>query len=136
MDTAIQVFEQVKSSAEAIKSSLPQRFPAAASAGDYWRQGDLYITLREACPDGCVSISAEKQLAPGTTMGSRHVLDSLAGVEVFRLAEPTALDGPILKLGEERTITHPEHGDVICPPGVYQITYQRAFAKELRRVAD
>lgn len=137
MLTAEKSLEKVQSTAESIKCDEPQRFSEAASAGDVFRQGDIYIEKLERVPAGAVRIEKpEAQLAPGTTQGSRHVLDSLEGVTMSRLATPNALDGPILDLATERTITHPEHGNVILPPGCYRITYQRAFADELRRVAD
>jgi hypothetical protein len=38
--------------------------------------------------------------------------------------------GPILRLTETNTITHPEHGDWILPPGSYRITYQRTVTRD------
>lgn len=135
--TAKRAFQSVKASAEAICNSDTQEFPSAASAGDTFRQGDIYIEFMESVPAGAVpSEKPSAQLAPGTSQGSRHVLDSLAGVTQFTLRSPTALDGPVLDITEERTVTHPEHGNVVLPPGVYGVTYQRAYADELRRVAD
>lgn len=130
-------FQSVQNSAEQIKNDQPQLFPAAASPGDCFRQGDVYIELlAELPPNRKLVEKPDPQLAPGTTKGSRHILDSLQGVEMWALASPTPLDGPLLRTTEERTITHPEHGNVILPPGIYGITYQRAYADELRRVAD
>lgn len=135
--TAVESFNRVKESAEAIKCDQPQRFPEAASVGDCWRQGDVYLTRLGEVPHGCRKIDQpEAQLAPGTTQGSRHVLDSLDGVTLYELDNATPLDGPVLETTCERTVTHPEHGDLVLPPGVYGVTYQRAYADELRRVAD
>lgn len=135
--TAEKSLGRVQSSAESIRNDEPQRFSEAASAGDVARQGDVYLEKLVGVPSGCtVEEKPSAQLAPGTTQGSRHIIDSLEGVTVYRLANPTPLDGPILDLSTERTITHPEHGDVVLPPGVYGVTYQRAFADELRRAAD
>jgi hypothetical protein len=137
MQTATKSFNAVKKSAEAIRNDSTQRFPEAASVGDTWRQGDLYIEKLDRVPANAKhEKKPQAQLAPGTTQGSRHVLDSMHGVTMHRLASPTVLDGPILDLATERTITHPEHGDLVLPPGVYGVTYQRAFADELRRQAD
>ncbi len=133
---ATKALEQVRSSAEAIKNGEAQRFPEAASVGDFVRQGDLYITLLESVPRDSSEGKLELQLAPGTTKGSRHILDSGDGVTMYRAAGEDALTGPIVDLAEERTVTHPEHGDWVLPPGCYAITYQRAYAEELRRVAD
>lgn len=135
--TAAESLKRVQASAERIDRSKPQRFPEAGSPGDTFRQGDLYLTLLEKVPEGAVPVRLPAgQLAPGTTQGSRHCLDSLRGVRVYELASPTPLDGPILDLAEERTVEHPEHGHVQLPPGVYGVTYQRQFAEELRRVQD
>src|ERR1700722_16314667 len=121
--TAADSLRRVQESAERIDRGKPQRFPEAASAGDTFRQGDLYFTLLEQVPTDAIREKApDLQLAPGTTQGSRHCLDSLQGVRVFRLAEPTPLDGPILELAEQRTVEHPEHRHVILPPGVYGVT--------------
>ena len=135
--TAENSLSQVQSTAEAIRNDEPQRFSEAASVGDVARQGDIYLEKLAGVPDGCtLEEKPLSQLAPGTTQGSRHIIDSLEGVTVYRLSNPTELDGPILDLATERTITHPEHGNLIMPPGVYGVTYQRAFAEEIRRVAD
>jgi hypothetical protein len=123
--------------AEKIKNNAPQRFPEAASAGDVWRQGDIYIEKLDAVPKSFAKVKKPLlQLAPGTTQGSRHLLDSLSGVTVYEKSNATVLEGPALDCTQERTITHPEHGWVMLPPGVYGISYQRAYAMELRRQAD
>lgn len=135
--SAAHALAAVKDSAEKIKNDAPQRFPEAASPGDTWRQGDVYIERLESVPAQCQPVKQpDAQLAPGTSQGSRHTLDSLAGVTLYQRPRPTVLDGPILEVAVERTITHPEHGDVVLPPGVYAIAYQRAYAAELRRQAD
>jgi hypothetical protein len=106
------------------------------SPGDTHRQGDLYIMCLAALPASVVCTQAQKQLVPGSTQGSRHALDSLEGVEFYSLLQATQLDGPVLVLTKRRTVTHPEHGHVSLPPGVYAVTYQRQYAEKLRRVQD
>jgi hypothetical protein len=125
--------------AEKIKNDATQRFPEAASCGDSWRQGDVYVTLIDGVPSGAkIDTKPGMQMATGNTQGSRHCLDSLVGVTVYRLPNPDMLDGPVIVLNRERTLTHPEHGDVVLPPGTYQISYQRNLDSEERaqRVAD
>ena len=134
--TADRVLREIRQSVEAIRNDRPQQFPEAASPGDYARQGDLYITLLASVPDGWVETPPPPQLVPGTSQGSRHCLDSLDGVRAFRAPAPTPLQGPVLELAVERTITHPEHGHWVLPPGRYAITYQRDLADEERRVVD
>lgn len=132
---ATKVFSEIVDAAEKIKSDSKQRFPEAASAGDYWRQGDLYITLLGAVPLQFANCKVDRQLAPGTTKGSRHIL-SHSQVRMYRHPNADVLTGPVIECKRRVTVTHPEHGDIVLPPGVYGITYQRAYAEELRRVAD
>ncbi len=134
--TATNVLKEVQSTAEKIRNDATQHFPEAASVGDCVRQGDIYITLIQSVPDDAKPIKCAGQLAPGNTKGSRHCLDSSAGVKMYELAHARPLDGPVLELSQVRTVTHPEHGDWVLPCGVYQIEYQRDLADEERRVAD
>ena len=137
MLTATEEFARIRDDAEKIKSNKTQRFPEAANDGDYWRQGDVYITYRDKLPPlAKADAKPNAQLAPGSTQGSRHILDSLDGVTMYQIDDASALQGPVLKVDTERTVTHPEHGNVVLPPGCYEITYQRAYAEELRRVLD
>ena len=91
---------------------------------------------RDNVPSGFKPTKPATQLAPGTTKGSRHILDSVDGVAFYADPQADVLTGPVIETECERTVTHPEHGDVVLPAGVYAITYQRAYADELRRVAD
>lgn len=142
--TSTKIIDAIVQHAESIKCDLPQQFPVAASPGDTFRQGDLYITLLDDLPEHCVyAPQQDLQLAPGQTKGSRHILDHHKGVAIYFRARSTPLDGPILHLTEQRTVTHPEHGHVILPPGIYAITYQRAYdplqdphSSTFRRVMD
>ena len=139
MTTIQQTISDIQTTAEEIRNDAEQRFPDAASPGDCWRQGDVYITLLGEVPIGMTKpINPTCQIVPGVTQGSRHCLDSLDGVTVYTIPNAGPLDGPVLECREERTITHPEHGNVVLPPGVYGIHYQRDLdAEELeRRVLD
>lgn len=126
---------------------------ATASPGDVIRQGDLYLI----CLDGPVAgkDSQTRQLAPGTTQGSRHVAEGRCQVrqpdsaqqvaETIRRLIPRAdvhaeLLGPVVHCPADAPpvmITHPEHGDRGLPPGTtWAVYYQRDLAEELRRVQD
>jgi hypothetical protein len=134
--TAAQSFQKIQRSAQTIKNSAPQRFPEAASFGDVFRQGDLYIQKIAHLPEDAsnnVYPIWGLQLTRGESKGSRHILDSDAGVCIYTRVNGDDLTGPVIELELERAVTHPEHGDVILPPGLYAITYQRAFDKEERR---
>ena len=100
------------------------------------RQGDLYFAKLATVPKGALPwTQPHGQLAPGTTQGSRHCVD-ITTVRLWTLPNPTALDGPVIEAPDGVEITHPEHGHHHYPPGVYQVTFQRAYADELRRVQD
>lgn len=112
----------------------------AADVGDGVWQGDLGIEIVAAVPDEYVQVknpmAADKQLVPGNTQGSRHCLDSLRGVTIYRPAkwDAESLQGPCLVLAQARTITHPTHGDVIIPAGrTVLCRYQREFDAEQKR---
>jgi hypothetical protein len=125
--------------AKKIAKRETQCFSEAASIGDRVRQGDVFLTLLDRVPVGSKKMkSFPSQLAPGTTQGSRHTLDSTDGVTAYLRDGATEFDGPVLKLAEERTVCHPEHGDWVLPPGVYAVGYQRTqdAMDRARRVAD
>lgn len=137
--TAKTAVKRIVDHAEKIRNDATQQFPVAASVGDSWRQGDVYVTLIDGVPSGMkIDAKPSLQMAPGNTQGSRHCLDSLDGVTVHRLSNPEMLDGPVIVLNRERTLTHPEHGDVILPAGTYQISYQQNLdeLERAQRVLD
>lgn len=104
---------------------------------DAWWQGDIRITRLPSVPTDCVKVkNPQAQLAIGNTQGSRHCLRAMDGVTMYVLPDATVLDGPVIDATEGCAVDHPEHGNVILPPGVYAITYQRAYAQELRRTQD
>ena len=122
--------------AETIVSDAEQRIHEM-EVGDSVRQGDVYLTRISRLPRGAVEVKQpDRQLAPGTTQGSRHCLRSLDGVRVYHFAQPGPLDGPVIEAESDWAVEHPEHGDYVLPPGTYAVTYQRAFADELKRVQD
>lgn len=100
------------------------------------QQGDLYFQKLGTLPDKVHPWPfAHGQLAPGSTQGSRHCVN-LQQVRLWVRPTPTPLEGPIIEAPEGCEITHPEHGHLIFPPGLYAVTFQRAYATELRRIAD
>lgn len=138
---------KMRGQAESIRNDQPIEFSVAASAGDYIRQGDVYVTLCDEVPAGFTKRELKDlgknpaQVAIGNTQGSRHIWDSLEGVEIYKNDRANELQGCVYVLSQTRTLTHPEHGDVICtvPEGetrIFNITYQRAYAEEIKRVRD
>lgn len=136
MQTATKAFEEVREHAESIKNDEAHAIPSM-DVGDMWAQGDVGFLRLAKLPAGVTKIAKPSaQLAPGTTQGSRHCLTTLDGVTLYRLANPTPLDGPVIDAPNGCEVDHPEHGNVTLPPGVYGVTFQRAYAAELRRVQD
>lgn len=118
---------------ERVAPGQPVRFTEGCVAGDAIAQGDLYLVLMDEVPkDRCVRVEEpSKQLVPGNTEGARHCLDSLDGVEVFRVVDPSIQDGPVLRLWKERVVLHPVHGNVtLLADTVVHCVYQREWAKE------
>lgn len=70
-----------------------------------------------------------KNLMPGQSNPTLYAHEAEAMLEFA---------GPIFTLTETNTVTHPEHGDWILPPGTYRVTYQRTVTKEniVTRVLD
>ena len=106
--------------------------------GQAVRQGDIYIH-RVADDHPCGEKLKTRQLAIGTTQGSRHVAEAPA--QVFQGTRApgymrNALLGPLVRSLKERLrISHPEHAHIDLPPGTYQITHQMD-ARTLERVQD
>lgn len=139
---AVEVQEIIVRGTE-VASSAPVGISAEALEGVrvgeiFAQQGDLYFTKLATLPAGARQLVRHNgQLAPGNTQGSRHCVD-MSRCTLWALAHPTALDGPVIESPDGITVTHPEHGWLTFPPGpgIYQVTFQRAYAEELRRVAD
>jgi hypothetical protein len=138
----IEINELIKH-AEDIANDRPQNFPEAASTNDVIRQGDIFLWTLEKLPQDIKKIPARLQLTPSneTSIGSRHCLDSLEGIEMYEFSDKGPYDGPVFVIQEGyiRSIPHPEHG---CwqnmKPGIYGVSYQRTVDSEnqIRRVLD
>lgn len=115
--------------------------------GEVAHQGDVYVVMVDNKEDlygihknltkcDCGEKTANRQLAPGTTKGSRHIAEG--PMTIFAPPqEASALEGPYIEASSEWTLTHPEHADHKMPAGKFCIVYQRDFAaEEIRRVAD
>jgi hypothetical protein len=131
-------FEALTKELETIRNTDPQSL-AMMEIGDEWRQGDLRIVRVDGdkIRGNLVLTVPQHQLAPGTSQGSRHCLDTTDGIEFFTVMNATVVDGPVIHATQPFSITHPEHGDCVdIPAGWYAFPGQRTFAEELRRVAD
>ena len=92
--------------------------------GYYVRQGDVYI---QRLPIDEVDVSGfepttERQIAPGTTAGSRHVVTS-GDVSIYdRVTDD--LTGPVIVAPHGFYLSHPKHADMdIRLPGAYLCTF-------------
>lgn len=132
-----ETLEELKTVAKAKATAAPVRYGTLAPY-DCHRQGDVYILTLSSLPRGLSAIATRAQLAPGETQGSRHCIAAahLGRVKMYQRNATNPLEGPVIDASDEVEITHPEHGHVILPKGVYGIYYQRQMAEELRRVAD
>ena len=112
--------------------------------GECARQGDVYITKIEKCEG---NKSQTRQLADGTSQGSRHVIQGKGAVVYkpsnFGQIERVNLSGKEctrfvsyqFENKEYTTLTHPTHADFSIPPGCYQTTIQ-TDARTNARVRD
>ena len=119
----------IAAAVEAIKNDGLQHFPEAASVGDAVRQGDVYIQLINEADIAAAGPLFRKmaeprlQLAPGDTKGSRHILASAEGVEMW---EPTLTDESTLKY------VFAKHNTPL--PKNYRKTYVPEFRDERREL--
>lgn len=109
--------------------------------GEAVRQGDVYLTRLADLPDDRGAATDNRQLAPGSTRGSRHIVAAQSDVTIT--APPkgsTVLVGPVIESRSRLLVEHPEHGHIDLPPGIYQTSFQRDYAREraeeIRRVQD
>jgi len=134
--TAVSTMKRIRTTANKAKTDAARSVGALGDL-DYTRQGDVYFWNLNCVPcDAVLEQSPSAQLAPGNTQGSRHIIDNVGSVRMFRMPSANPLQGPIIDAPEGVTITHPEHGHQTLPAGVYAVTYQRAYGEELRRVTD
>jgi hypothetical protein len=106
----------------------------AMSQGDAYAQGDVLIVyVADELPSNWKEdIRQLKQLAPGTSQGSRHIAEG--PVTIYENRTRDELIGPRLFATGEWTLTHPEHGDRTFGPGAYEVRYQRRISEEGRRL--
>ena len=127
---AQEVIAKIQASAELETSET--RVYRVHTEGDEIRQGDVYLyPVAEEPSHG--DETSERQLAPGTTQGSRHIL--AGDVTVYGYFGEDVLGGPRIKVNERALLTHPEHADVSLPQGWYTTRYQLDHATR-QRVLD
>ena len=109
--------------------------------GQFARQGDVYLVKIDSIK--FLKTTDNRQLAPGSTLGSRHTVDGSVsvfvnpyGAQVERINEAKfRCVGPQIESKDRFTVSHPEHADISLPAGCYQVMFQVDAANQ-RRVAD
>lgn len=108
--------------------------------GQWVRQGDVYMECIQS-PSGWKETS-NRQLAIGTTNGSRHtVFDNVTVLKnpengvVKKTSTGAICMGPQVVNEERFTVSHPEHADMSLPAGCYQVRFQ-VDARSYQRVQD
>lgn len=98
------------------------RFVRSMETGEHVRQGDVYVVRIDTRPRGMTE-TQDRQLAPGTTQGSRHVAEG--DLTVYRRTDTREVAiGPVVIARKEWRLAHPEHAHMVLPAGDYQIRFQ------------
>lgn len=123
-----EVVEQIQKQAQ-LHTNAPKVVQLAV--GEICRQGDIYIQrVENDYPRG--KIAKTNQLAPGSSKGSRHIVE---GAKVFETTSSEILHGPIIVGEQDFVVTHPEHPDYTFEAGCYRVGFQ-LDPKTRERVAD
>jgi hypothetical protein len=142
MQTALERLESTQETLKAgngkVQPGQPLRFSEACTVGDMIAQGDVNFILVDEVPgDYAKSEKPLKQIAKGTTKGSRHEIVDLESCTVY--LPPTwndveSLQGPLLVAKSETTVDHPQHGAVTIPAGMKcRIEFQQNLDAVTRR---
>lgn len=103
-------------------------------------QGDVAIIRREKVPSAYKPVkNPNPQLAPGTDLGSHHIIeaDHMKNLKFLALERPGITQGPFIVATKAFTVTHPKHKHVTLPAGTYEILYQQEQGlNQIRRAID
>lgn len=135
--TAMEAYTLVEQAAA--KANQEVRKVSKIEPGQSVRQGDIYLVCLDP-NTGQGKTQQGRQLAPGISAGSRHVLSGrgvlMEAVTNLKGVNSRALFGPRIYSPDERVLVeHPEHAHLDLPPGQYQVLHQLDFAAQ-RRVQD
>ena len=128
--TTAQAFESVSDNAK--RHSNARGKVNALAVGEHVRQGDIYIERRAKKPAYAKNETTERQLAPGTSKGSRHIADG-PDLQVYPRPGTSALTGPIIVAGKPWLLRHPEHAVLAMPAGIFSVCYQRDFSERAKQ---
>ena len=134
--------ENIRNGLEKVKPGMEACFTDGCVEGDAIWQGALLLVISGDIPEDFVVNSDPKrdirQLVPGNTIGAKHCLESLEGIQVFYPKEWNAesLLGPFISVasGHTAVVTHPVHGNVLIPGRFnVQTYYQKEYDKEMEK---
>jgi len=131
---------ELRKSSESIDSSQPVQIPEVMSPGEGYPQGDIVLKMIEALPSSAVQVPWEhgdRQIAPGTSRGSRHCIPSRfqGYVRFFSINDGNPLSDLVITAEVPFDLVHPEHADHVgYPPGIYRVKHQQNAQRE--RVLD
>ena len=118
----------------ASKSDKRTRKPKFPQNGNWVRQGDIYVIRQDGAAKG-LKLTKERQLATGTSQGSRHVVVG-DKIKVYGRENRDGFTGPVIEVcAGTATVTHPEHAHVELPVGVYEVRHQEDLSTR-RAVQD
>ena len=143
MNAETKIEDAVKAVADS-KPDVELRVTRRIEIGTVLHQGDVYLhRVANNHPRG--EKLGTRQVAVGTTIGSRHIVEGpvevFAGKALPKIVKVPAwcrdndMLGPVVVASETFTLTHPEHAHHQCPAGTYQVTFQADFST-MRRVSD
>lgn len=101
--------------------------------GKQVRQGDVYLRRHPVdYPRTSFYEVPERQVAPGNTVGSRHVLRA-GTAKLMRPTKADPLAGGLIYAPDGFYLEHPKHGDFdIRVPGCYEISFPQDLAAAQR----
>ena len=129
MKTIKQINKQIKESAP-VDAEIRYVQNYTGSQGHH--QGD--IALIECDFEPSTKEIDVRQLAKGTTKGSRHILSDFVG-KVYESDDETPYHGYFIEAKERFTLTHPEHAHHCLPAGKYRVLHQVDY-RTMERVRD
>lgn len=154
-DIYIQLIDDVTSTPFLFKKAAPS-FPMQLAPGNtkgsrHCLEHGRGVTVYEPCEGNSVEMVNQLAAQYGIPANSPDLRQQLrtAEFQARKAGDTTKIDrvdafsllmlaGPIFVLTETNTVTHPEHGDWVLPPGSYRVTYQRTVARDntVTRVLD
>ena len=117
--------------------------PESMAISAWARQGDVYLTRIENFDRTGFEKTANRQIAEGSTKGSRHTVDETVTVWKNKTENKTPAHngvgflslGPVIESKDRFHLSHPEHADLSFPGGCYQVSFQ-TDGQTMARVLD